>query len=372
MDTIVIGAGLAGLSIANKLSEKGKVLVIDKLPHIGGNCYDYTDENNIIVHKYGPHIFHTNNELVFNYLSNFTEWNNYTHKVLASYNNQLVNFPFNLTTLYQIFKKEEADLYFKLISDEFELGSKISIFDLNKNEKLKELGSFIINNFYAGYTKKQWGKDIIDLNEDILKRVPIVLSNDNRYFHDKFQGTPKLGYSEMLNNMINNNIILDLNSNHSIYIKNDNIMFLNKKFKGNVIYTGSIDELFDYTYGKLPYRTLDLDFKVIDKEQFQPVAVVNYSNTEKFTRITEFKHMHPVNTKYTTILKEYPRDAKELDIKYYPVKNKHSQETLDKYLEKVKKIKNLYLLGRLGEFKYYNMDEVVANAINLSKIILNS
>lgn len=357
-DYTIVGAGLAGIVSANILANKGKkILILEKRNHIGGNCYDYY-QNGILMHKYGPHIFHTNNEYVWNYLSQFTEWNNYKHKVKSCIyeDGELYDFPINLFTINKIVPDNITKLVDKYI-DRID----VSIFELINGNRFTNLGWDLYKLFYKNYSKKQWGNYYYNLDISVLDRVKIKLSFDDNYFNDKYQGLPLNGYTEMFLKMINNkNIIIVLNYN-------DNIINYNY---GNIIYTGRIDELFDYCFGILPYRSLDFKFDFYNKENYQDYAVINYPNKEElFTRITEFKHMTRQEAYGTIISREYPKECEKNDIPYYPILTNKNIELYNRYKQLADKIPNLLLLGRLAEYKYYNMDEIINRVLlEVSKI----
>jgi UDP-galactopyranose mutase len=372
---IVVGSGFAGAVIAERIANvlNQKVLIIEKRNHIGGNCYDYKDENNIIVHKYGPHIFHTDYKEVFDYLSNFTDWHNYLHRVLAFIDGKKVPLPFNLNSIYEVFPQELAKrLEVKLI-ERYGYGAKIPILELLKEEDkdLKFLANYVYEKIFKNYTMKQWGLKPEEIDPQVTARVPVYISKDNRYFTDKYQVIPKDGYTKIFERMLNHpNIKIMLNTDFkeviSIDFENKKIYFLGQEFKGKLIFTGMIDELFNFKYGFLPYRSLDLRFETIEQEYYQEAPVVNYPNDYDFTRITEFKHIHPVKSDKTTILKEYPKAYQpNVDIPYYPVFTKENQELYNKYKEEADKFENLVLVGRLAEYRYYDMDDVVKRALEV-------
>lgn len=377
-DVIVVGAGFAGATIAERMANilNKKVLVIDQRENIGGNMYDYMEEN-ILIHQYGPHLFHTNIERVYNYLSNFTKWFSYEHRVLGKVNDKLVPIPFNLTSIENTFVKEKANKIKKALLEHFEMEKKIPILELKKidNQEINELAEFIYEKVFLHYTLKQWGLSPDEIDKEVTGRVPVFISRDDRYFQDKYQYMPDGGYTKLISKMLDNkniDIRLKTNAKELIKIENDTLYYNDIKFTGKVIYTGPIDELFDYRYGDLPYRSLKFVFEKKDMEYFQPVATVNYPTKEDlFTRITEYKHMTMKNCKSskTIIMKEYPcaydRKSKDANIPYYPINNSVNDNLYNKYFEDALKVDNLYLLGRLAQYKYYNMDLVINEALNL-------
>ncbi|MEO0239692.1 MAG: UDP-galactopyranose mutase [candidate division WOR-3 bacterium] len=371
---VVVGAGFAGCTIAERIANiLGKeLLIIEKRPHIGGNCYDHRNEKNILVHKYGPHLFHTDFKDVFEYLSNFTEWHPYEHRVLAVINGKKVPLPFNFNSIETLFPPNFASNLIEKLVKTYGKDNKVSVKELmsSQDKDLNFLGNFVFENVYKNYSKKQWGIDPLKLGEEVLSRVPILVGRDDRYFQDKFQAVPEHGYTKIFERMLSNKKIkLLLNTDFKELIKIDflekKIYFKGKEFKGKLIFTARIDELFNFIFGELSYRTLDLKFETLKVNYFQEVATVNYPNDYEFTRITEFKHIHPVDSEYTTILYEFPRECKESDIPFYPLFTQEEKEKYYKYLELAEKLPNLILVGRLAEFKYYDMDDVVKKALDI-------
>ena len=372
-DYIIVGAGYAGSVMAERIATQlgKKVLIIEKRDHVAGNCFDYKDENNILIHKYGPHLFHTNNKEVFEYLSNFTGWEIYNHKVVAVIDGKEVAIPFNFNTLYEVFPSTLAEKLENKLLDAFDYNSKVPILELKKSEDkdLQFLADFVYEKIFVHYTAKQWGMKPEEMDGAVTARVPVFIGRDDRYFNDKYQVVPKNGYSNIFKNMLSHkNIKIMLNTEFSevCTLKDDTFYLMGQKFEGKVIYTGPIDELFDYKFGDLPYRSVDMKFETVDTEYYQSAATVNYPNEYDFTRITEFKHIHPTNSDKTTILKEYPKAYdKTKDTPYYPIFTDENQEKYNKYLEHAKAINNLLLVGRLAEYKYYDMDDIVERALEV-------
>ncbi len=362
---LIVGAGITGITLAERFAAKNNsVLLIEKRNHIGGNCYDYRDKNGIFVHKYGPHIFHTNYKEVWDYLSKFTSWLPYKHKVLGFIDKKYVPIPFNLKTLKELLPKEKSEKLEKKLKEKYGFGNKVSILELKKtkDKDLKFLADFIYKKVFLNYTKKQWGKKPEEIDKEITSRVPVVISFDDRYFHDKFQGIPKEGYTKMFERMLESkNIQVKLNTDYK-EIKN-------KLSYDLMFYTGPIDEFFNYKYGKLKYRYFRFKIKTIKKEFYLPAAVVNYPNNYKFTRITEFKKFYPdVKTKKekTVIGYEYPGEEGYMG---WPFLDKENLKKFKRYQKESEKLKKIQFVGRLGEFKYYDMDDAVKNALDLFKKI---
>jgi len=374
-DYLIIGSGFAGSVIAERITNvlNKKVLIIEKRNHIGGNCYDYKDENGIIIHKYGPHLFHTDCKEVFDYLSNFTDWHIYHHRVLAFIDGKKVPVPFNLNTLYMVFPEIIAKRIEQKLLVKYPYSSKIPILELKKeeDEDLKFLAGFIYEKIFLNYTIKQWGLKPEDVDIEVTGRVPVYISRDDRYFTDRYQAVPVEGYTSIFKRMLNHpDIKLMLNTDFKEVMKvdqeNKKVYFLGQEFQGKVIFTGMIDELFGYKFGELPYRSLDLNFETLELDYFQEVAVVNYPNDYDFTRITEFKHIHTVESKKTVILKEYPKACQAgKDIPYYPLFKEESKELYNKYRELSDKFENLILVGRLADYRYYDMDDIVKKALEI-------
>ena len=377
-DSIVIGCGFAGATVARELAErKGhKVLVIDKRSHVGGNCYDRKDEYGILIHQYGPHIFHTNSKKVYDYLSRFTKWYDYRHEVVGNIYGKELPIPFNLNTLSMVFGERAPHLE-EILIREFGEGARVPILQLmnHENLELKEIADYVYENIFLKYTMKQWGKSPKEIDPAVSGRVPVLLSRDNRYFQDTYQGMPKDGYTQIFEQMLDYEGIelrLDCDAKKILTIQPDSdtpVLLDGSVFEGNVIYTGALDELFDCCYGRLPYRSLRFDFEHYDKPFYQSHGVVNYTVSEDYTRITEFKYLSgQLDKKDTTIVKEYPMpySGKEGEIPYYAINNPENQERFEQYEKLVSKIPGFYLLGRLAEYKYYNIDAIVERALSLA------
>jgi len=364
-DYLIVGAGYSGCILAERIATQleKRVLLVERRNHIAGNAYDYYDENGILVHKYGPHIFHTNSKKVWDYLSRFTEWRLYYHKVLAVVDGKKIPVPFNLNSLKMIFPERYAEKLEQLLIEKYGYGVKIPILKFLEDAEgeLKVLAEFIYEKIYYGYTLKQWNLKPEELDPGVTARVPgIFISKDDRYFQDKYQGIPKLGYTKMFEKMINHpNIHILLNTDYK-----DIIDFI--KFD-KLIFTGPIDYFFDYVYGELPYRSLRFKFERYDVEFFQEVAQVNYPNDYDYTRITEFKHLTGQVSSYTVVAYEYP-EAYEIGANepYYPIPREENLEVYRKYANEAKKLNGVvHFVGRLADYKYYNMDQIVARALSV-------
>jgi UDP-galactopyranose mutase len=366
IDYLIVGAGFAGCVLAERIATQlnKKVLIVEKRYHIGGNAYDYYDTSGILVHKYGPHIFHTNQRKIWYYLSQFTEWHPYYHHVQGIVEGKNIPVPFNLNSIYKLFPQKYAGLLETLLIEKYGFGVKIPILKLRENQEddLRFLADYIYDNVFYGYTVKQWGLKPEELDFSVTSRVPVYISRDDRYFQDTYQGIPLNGYTEMFKRMIAHpNIHLLLNTDYKD-IETD--------FEfDRMIYTGPIDYFFDYIHGHLPYRSLRFDFKNYGIEQFQEVAQVNYPNNQLYTRITEFKHFNKQILPSTTVAYEYSEAYESgTNEPYYPIPRNENHELLLKYTVEAKKLEDSVIFaGRLAEYKYYNMDEIMSVALSLFK-----
>ncbi|MGN0428053.1 MAG: UDP-galactopyranose mutase [Agathobacter sp.] len=379
-DAIIVGAGIAGAVCARKLAEEGnqKVLVIERRDHIGGNCYDKVDEHGILIHVYGPHIFHTGEESVREYLSRFTEWYDFGHEVVANVNGKLIPVPFNLNTLHMVYEEEKAAHLEKKLIEEYGEGSRVPIMKLRENEDpdVREIAEYVYQNIFLKYTMKQWGQKPEEISPEVTGRVPVVISYDNRYFKDKYQSVPLYGFTPMFEKMLsheNITVVTNTDCTEVLRFEDGKIFYQNEEFHGNLIYTGAIDELFGLRFGRLPYRSLDFQFEHLDEDSFQGHSVVNYTVSEDFTRITEFKFLTgQQNTKGTTIVREYPfaYTGAEGEIPYYAILEEKNQKLYEKYKALTEEYQGFYLLGRLAEYKYYNIDAMTLKAMELAEKLL--
>lgn len=361
-DFLIVGAGFAGSVLAERLASAGnkKVLLIDKRNHVAGNAYDYYNEDGILVHKYGPHIFHTNSADVFNYLSKFTGWRNYQHKVLAQVDGQLLPIPINLNTINQYYGLNLSAMEV----EEFLASRAEKVYPVKTSEDVvvSKVGRELYEKFFRGYTQKQWDLDPSELDASVTARVPTRTNKDDRYFTDTFQAMPVNGYTRMFERMLSHpNIKLMLNTDYEEIM--DEVKFR------KLIYTGPVDEFFNYRYGKLPYRSLRFKFETLETPQFQETGTINYPNDFGFTRISEFKHLTGQKHDKTTIVYEYPEAAGD---PYYPVPRPENDQLYKKYALLASQLSNTHFVGRLATYRYYNMDQVVAQALTTFKKIMQS
>ncbi len=377
-DVLVVGAGYSGAVFARRYAElkpEARIAIIEKRAQIAGNAHDFIDDAGVMVHLFGPHIFHTHMKEVYDFLSQFTKWLPYEHRVLANIHGTLVPVPFNKTSLEISFGKEKSELLYQELVEEFGEETKVPISKLraSDNENLQEVADYIYENIFLHYTMKQWDKKPEEIDGAVTARVPIHISEDDRYFQDVYQGMPKEGYTKMFEKMLTHpNIDVFLKTElASIAELSDNTFIVQgSPFKGLVIYSGPVDELFSSDMGALPYRSIDMRFEQLDMKSFQEAATVNYTTTEDFTRITEFKKMTgQEDLDKTTILKEYPQayvPGSDID-PYYPISNPENQALYEKYAKRANMITNLYVLGRLGQYRYYDMDDTTKAALDLAE-----
>ena len=355
-DYLIVGAGFAGSVLAERLAaELGKrVLVLDRREHIGGNAYDHFDEAGVMVHRYGPHIFHTNAERIVQYLSRFTQWRPYEHRVLAQVAEHRVPIPINLTTLNTLYglNMNEAQAAGFLASR----AEPVESIRTSEDVVINQIGRELYEMFFRGYTRKQWGLDPSELDKSVTSRVPTRTNSDDRYFGDTYQMMPLEGYTRMFERMLDH-------PNIDILLGADFAQVQERLNYGHLVYSGPIDEYFDYCYGKLPYRSLRFQHETLNQAQFQPVSVVNYPDESvPYTRITEYKHLTGQNHPQTSISYEFPCADGD---PYYPVPRPENAELYNRYKALADRTAGVTFLGRLGTYKYYNMDQVVGQALAL-------
>ncbi|MCD8096780.1 MAG: UDP-galactopyranose mutase [Lachnospiraceae bacterium] len=376
-DSIIIGAGVAGSVAARELAESGRsVLVLEQRGHIGGNCYDEPDEHGILVHRYGPHIFHTKEQRAYDYLSRFTEWHAFGHEVVANVHGKLIPVPFNLNTLHMVYDEAKADELEKKLIEAFGEGSRVPVLKLREHEdpQIREIAEFVYENIFLHYTMKQWGQTPEEIDPAVTGRVPVLISHDNRYFQEPYQGMPLRGYTAMFEAMLDYpkiTVLTGVDARTRISIREKEVLLDGAPFAGEVIYTGPLDELFDCRFGRLPYRSLRFDFEYFDQEDFQGHSVVNYTVSEDFTRITEFKYLTGQKAPGTTIVREYPFAYTGVagEIPYYSIANDANQALYERYRSLLSGVPQVHLLGRLAEYKYYNIDAMVLKALELTEKI---
>lgn len=351
---LVVGAGFAGAVCARELAEAGyTVNVVDKRPHIGGNAFDKFDERGVLIHPYGPHIFHTNSKRIFEWLSKFTDWRFYEHRVLASVDDKLLPIPINLTTLNKLYGENLDELGAQEWLDRVKEDREKIL--TSEDVVLSSVGKDLCDKFFRGYTKKQWGLDLSELSAGVAARIPTRTNDDDRYFTDTYQLMPADGYTAMFERIFNH-------PNIKVSVAVD--FFENRAdFKmDHTVYTGPIDSYFDYCYGKLPYRSLRFEHEhLADTKFYQDVGTVNFPNDHDFTRITEFKYLTGQSHLGTSIVREYPEAVGD---PYYPIPRPDNEALFKKYSDLTDKLTDVTFVGRLAQYRYFNMDQVVGAALN--------
>ena len=354
-DYLIVGAGFAGCVVAERLARvlNRRVLLIDKRAHIGGNAYDHYNDHGILVHKYGPHIFHTNSRQVFEYLSQFTVWRQYEHRVVASVDGQLVPIPINLDTINRLYglnlNSQQVEDFFQSVAEPVEQ------IRTSEDVVINRVGRELYEKFFRNYTRKQWELDLSELDASVTSRVPVRTNRDDRYFSDTYQAMPRHGYTRMFENMLDH-------PNIKIMLNADYLELAGELLAKEIVYTGPVDEYFDYCYGKLPYRSLQFKHETHNREIYQPAPVVNYPNEHPYTRVTEFKYLTGQEHQKTSIVYEYPMDQGD---PYYPIPRPENKEIHKKYKALADDTPGVHFVGRLATYQYYNMDQVTAQAITL-------
>lgn len=389
-DAIVVGSGFAGSVCAREFAERThmRVLIIEKRPQIAGNMYDELDDAGILVHRFGPHIFHTNDLRAYEYISRFIKMTNYQHKVLADVHGKYMPVPFNKNSMKLAFGEEKAEKLTAKLIGKFGDETKVTITQLREENdpELSEIADFVYNNVFLYYTQKQWGLTPDEVDPSVVARVPVHISEDDRYFQDKYQGMPDPSYTACFENMLDHkNITVCLNQDASCVFELEfagsgddefveSIHIKGKEITCPVIYTGPLDELFVARFGRLPYRTLDFVYETLDEEYALPCATVNYTVSEDYTRITEFKQLTGQKCAKTTIMKEYSKSFTDPDneIPYYAILNEENNAHYQKYKNLMRNMKNFHPLGRLAEYKYYNMDKIISLALELSDRLIEA
>ena len=360
LDVLVVGAGFAGSVVAERLASAGRrVHVIDRRSHIAGNAYDENDAQGILIHRYGPHIFHTNSDEVFAYLSRFTDWRPYEHRVLASVEGMLLPIPINLDTVNRLYgfhlDEEGLKAYFETVREARET------IRTSEDVIVNTVGWDLYRKFYQGYTRKQWGLDPSELFASVASRVPVRTNRDDRYFTDTHQAMPKDGYTPMFARILDH-------PNISIELGRDFQEIRPKARARHIVYTGPVDEYFDHCFGKLPYRSLRFEHEQLPGvEKFQPVGTVNYPNDHAYTRITEFRHLTGQTAPGTSIVREYPQAQGD---PYYPIPRPENDALFKKYQALAQQERDVTFVGRLAQYRYYNMDQVVGAALSIARKIL--
>ena len=380
-DVLIAGAGYAGAVAARALADRGKrALVLERRPHVGGNAYDRLDDAGVLIHQYGPHIFHTGDRRVFDWLSRFTRWRDYQHRVVADLpdgkgGRMTFPVPFNLTSLERAYGPERGRALGDKLTAAYGAERKVTILELRQNSdpEIRQVADYVYEHVFVHYTMKQWGQTPEEIDPNTTARVPVFLSRDDRYFQDACQGMPLEGYTPMFENMLDHpNVTVELNADalDRLDLSGETLRVDGAPFPGPVIYTGQADELFGFRFGPLPYRTLDFRFETLEQDDFQGYGTVNYTVDEDFTRITEFKHLTgQIRPGVTTIVREYSRSYTGAagEIPYYAIINPDNNALYAKYRSEAERFPNLHLLGRLAEYKYYNMDAIAGRALDLAE-----
>jgi UDP-galactopyranose mutase len=362
-DLVVVGAGFAGSVVAERAASRlrWRVLVVESRDHVGGNAADYVDSYGVRVHRYGPHIFHTNSEAVWNYASRFTEWIDYTHKVFASLDTGFIPLPFNLIGVDLCFPAGCARSIRAALSAEFGAGAEVPILSLRKSSdrSIAHLATFLYDKLYLGYNLKQWGRRPEELDPSVTARVPVRIGEGNNYFRDRFQGVPRRGYTSLFEQMLSH-------PNIELLLGTDYHTERLRLSANHVVYTGPIDRYFDYRFGALPYRTLRFELSHRNEQLAQPAAVVTYPNGELYTRSTEFKHFSGDSSQGTTIAREFSGAHRPGEtIPFYPMPLPEARALYQRYYEAAQSTRSVTFCGRLGRYQYLNMDQAIGQALSV-------
>ncbi|MCL2882916.1 MAG: FAD-dependent oxidoreductase [Coriobacteriia bacterium] len=410
-DAVVVGSGFAGSVLARELAERGelRVAILERRPQIGGNAFDCLDSQGVLIHEFGPHIYHTGSERVHGYLSRFTDWLAYRHEVLAFIDGNYIPVPFNLNSIEQSFATEKADALKAALLAAYPEGSKVTILELReqKNGLLKELADYVYEKVFVYYTMKQWGLSPEEIDPAVTARVPVLVGRDNRYFQDRYQGMPAEGYTALFQRLLDYpgiDIFLNTDAVTDAHLQLSSvgekgvagagpdggaagsgtadtadapftaITLQGKAYNGLVIYTGALDELAGYRFGQLPYRSLDFVYRRYPQKHVQPCGTVNFTVSEDYTRTTEYTWLTGQDLEVTTVAEEYPRAFldPQSQIPYYPVFTEANQAAYDSYKALFQRLPDFYLAGRLAEYRYYNIDQIVERALALADGILEA
>lgn len=360
IDFLIVGAGFSGIVCAEQLAKAGKkVLIIDKRSHIGGNAYDCLDEHGVLIHPYGPHIFHTNSKRIFIYLSRFTDWHFYEHRVLAQVDDKLYPIPINRITINRLYGLNLSENQVETYLDE--VREKRHSILTSEDVVLNSVGRDLCEKFFRGYTRKQWGLDLSELSAGVAARIPTRNNDDDRYFNDTYQFMPAQGYTALFRRMLDH-------SNITVQLSTSLQQVQSSLCWKHLIYTGPIDAYFDYCFGPLPYRSLDFEHQhIADIDTYQDVGTINYPNDHKFTRITEFKHITGQKITGTSIVKEHPNATGD---PYYPIPTQNNESLYKRYLRLAEQEKHATFVGRLAQYRYYNMDQAIGAALKKTEEIL--
>lgn len=371
-DYIIVGAGLSGSVMAERLAEDldKKVFIIEQRGYLGGNCSDYTNKDGVLCHRFGSHVFHTDDEGVWEYLSRFTDWHNPYLRFNVKIGHRFVPLPFNLNSLHQTHSGRDALFLESDLIEEYGEDSTVSLFELMDNPKFKDLADYIYHNIFEGYNQKMWDMKPEELLPEVVERLPIRISRNSQYFTDRYQGVPRDGYTQMFTEMLshpNIDILLNTDYKRVLHTQEGQLYFNGKPYKGRVVFTGCVDEWFDYCYGELPYRTIDFQHQTVKGVNFiHPVGVTSYPSDYSFIRVCEFKHITGQECNNTTLSYEYPHPYRRgggLE-PLYPVPTDRSKEIYERYSQLIRNERNVVFLGRLGEYRYLNMDTAVRRALD--------